>query len=232
VAISGQLMQLGVPRWVSPLLVAEVIQWAVVVGGFLFISRVTARQIGLRWDAVPSGLVGGLLVWGIAQAIAVGPTEAIVASRSATPLLFSVLQGSGLLLAYAAVGILEETEFRGILLGQIIARLRRGTGAAVASVVALVASTAFFTLLHEASYASLGWTDLRVLPVALQEVGIMGLASGCAISSPATWCSPCLCTLCSTVANWCCWDALTSPRHIHLLPALLSSRSPGVRCAG
>ena len=114
----GQLMQLGVPTWVSPLLLAEMIQCVVVVGGFLFISRVSARQIGLRWDAVPSGLVGGLLVWVLAQAIALGPAEAIVAGKSATPLLLTVPEAPGLLLAYAAVGILEETEFRGILLGQ------------------------------------------------------------------------------------------------------------------
>ena len=127
-----ELVQLGVPTWVTPLLLAEVIQCVVVIGGFLLISRLSAWQIGLRWDAIPSGLVGGLLVWALAQCIALGPTGAVVAARSATPLLLTVRDASGLLLAYAAAGVLEETEFRGILLGQLVARLRSSTGAGIA----------------------------------------------------------------------------------------------------
>ena len=174
----GQLMQLGTPSWVSPLLLAEMIQCVVVVGGFLCISRVSAQQIGLRWNAVPSGLVGGLLVWVLAQAIALGPAEAIVAGKSATPLLLTVPEAPGLLLAYAVVGILEETEFRGILLGQLVARLRGPLGTGFGSILALLASTAFFALLHIPSFASFGWADMRLLPTALQEVAIMGLSLG------------------------------------------------------
>jgi membrane protease YdiL (CAAX protease family) len=149
----------------------------VVVGGFLLISRLSAWQIGLRWDAIPSGLVGGVLVWALAQGIALGPTGSVVAVKSTTPLLLTVRDAPGLLVAYAAAGVLEETEFRGILLGQLVTRLRGSTGAGIALFVALLGSTALFALLHVPSYASIGWADLRV-PTALQEVAIMGLALG------------------------------------------------------
>jgi len=174
----GELMRLSVPTWVSPLLLAQVIEFVVLVGGFLLISRLSAWQIGLRWSAFPGGLVGGVLVWALAQAIALGPVPALTAARSATPLLLTVPEAPGLLLAYAAVGVLEETEFRGILLGQISARLRGATGTGVAVVVALLASTAVFALVHVPSLASFGWTDLTLLQGALQEVAIMGLALG------------------------------------------------------
>ncbi|MGI9145300.1 MAG: CPBP family intramembrane glutamic endopeptidase [Chloroflexota bacterium] len=97
---------------------------------------------------------------------------------SATPLLLTVPEAPGLLLAYVAVGVLEEAEFRGILLGQISARLRAAAGTGIAVVVALLASTAVFALLHAPSFGSFGWTDLRLLPGALQEVAIMGLGLG------------------------------------------------------
>ena len=135
-------MQLGVPTWITPLLLAEVIQCVVVVGGFLLISRLSAWQIGLRWDAIPSGLVGGLLVWALAQCIALGPTGAVLAARSATPLLLTARDAPGLLLAYAALAAAFDISlvFAAFLAGYAIVKTENTS---IATSIASISDFAF-----------------------------------------------------------------------------------------